>query len=142
MRRDPRLQGLSSEHHHGLALARRVSRACAQGRADATLASSVRQAFDRELEPHFRAEEELLLPPLAAAGARDLAERTLREHAALRAHLGAAEHGAPARLAEFAAGLEAHIRFEERELFPAAEEGLAAEALDRIRQRVPHPNRG
>ena len=142
MKRDPRLQGLSSEHHRGLVLARYVSRACAAGRADATLAGAVRQGFDRDLEPHFRAEEELLLPPLAAAGARDLVERTLREHATLRAHLGAAECGAPARLAEFAAGLEEHIRFEERELFPAAEERLAAEVLDGVRRRVPHPTRG
>ena len=77
MKRDPRLHGLSSEHHHGLVLARRV----AQARLEA---ASVRQRFDAELEPHFQLEEEALLPALEAAGAVALAARTRREHAELR----------------------------------------------------------
>jgi iron-sulfur cluster repair protein YtfE (RIC family) len=137
MKRDPRLQGLSSDHHHGLVLARRTSRACAGDGAGRELVRSVRRAFDAELEPHFRAEEEVLLPPLAGV-APDLVQRTLGEHAELRGHLAAAEAGHPRRLAEFAALLERHIRFEERVLFPAAEARLPGEALDRVARRVPY----
>jgi hypothetical protein len=39
----------------------------------------------------------------------------------------------------FGAALEAHIRFEERELFPAAETHLPAEVLEAIGARAPHP---
>jgi hypothetical protein len=131
MKRDPRLQGLSSDHHQGLVLARRI----AQGKLDAT---AVRQHFDAELEPHFRAEEELMLPALEAAGESELVARTWGDHAALRAHLAAAEGGEAGRLEAFAALLDEHIRFEERELFPAAEARVPASALDRIHERKPH----
>ena len=131
MKRDPRLQGLSSDHHQGLVLARRIT----QERIDA---AEVRQRFDAELAPHFRAEEELMLPALEAAGETDLARRTWGDHAAMREHLAAAERGESGRLAAFAALLEEHIRFEERELFPAAETRVPASVLDRIHERKPH----
>jgi hemerythrin-like domain-containing protein len=139
VKRDPRLHGLTSEHHAGLVLARRVRRACEEGRGDA---AAVRRRFDAELEPHFRVEEDLLLPALAEAGEHLLARRTLEDHAALRAHLAAAEAGDPARLGAFAALLEVHIRFEERELFPAAERALRAEQLERVQALAPHPRPG
>ena len=128
MKRNPRLQGLSSDHHQGLVLARRV----AQGHL---AVGAVRERFDAELEPHFEVEEEVLLPALEAAGEAVLAERTRRDHRALRGLLAGAERGEPGRLAEFAALLEQHIRFEERELFPAAEARLGEEQLDRVRAR-------
>jgi hemerythrin-like domain-containing protein len=134
MKRDPRLHGLTSDHHQGLVLARRIAR----GSVDAAAA---RQRFDAELEPHFLAEEELLLPALAAAGEPELVARTERDHAMMRAHLAAAERGEPKRLAAFAALLEEHIRFEERELFPAAESRLSESALERIGERRPHRKR-
>lgn len=137
MRRDPRLQGLSSDHHRGLLLARRVANAL----RGTGLAASIRASFEAELEPHFRAEEEVLLPALAAAGEEALAARTWREHAEMREHLAAAEAGDVSRLSAFAALLEQHIRFEERELFPTAEARLPDEALARIASRCPHPTR-
>jgi phytoene dehydrogenase-like protein len=131
MKRDPRLHGLTSDHHQGLVLARRIAR----GSVDVAAA---RQRFDTELEPHFLAEEELLLPALAAAGEPELVARTEQDHATMRAHLAAAERGEPERLAAFAALLEEHIRFEERELFPAAESRVSGSVLDRIEERRPH----
>jgi iron-sulfur cluster repair protein YtfE (RIC family) len=140
MRRDPRLHGLSSDHHQGLLLARRHGRACVEGWPAAEAAALLREAFAADLAPHFAAEEEVLLPALAAAGEGALAERALAEHAAMRDLLGRA--GGPdgvEPLRAFATALEAHIRFEERELFPAAERSLPIEALDRIGARTPHP---
>jgi hemerythrin-like domain-containing protein len=128
MKRDARLQGLSSEHHQGLVLARRA----ANGELDA---AAVRRRFDAELAPHFQVEEEALLPALEEVGEAALAARTRREHAELRGHLAAGERGETGRLAEFGALLERHIRFEERELFPAAEARLADDQLDLIGQR-------
>jgi hemerythrin-like domain-containing protein len=126
MKRDARLHDLSSEHHHGLVLARRI----AQGRLDV---AAVRQRFDAELTPHFRVEEEVLLPALEEAGEVALVDRTRREHAELRGMLAAAERGETGRLADFAAALEQHIRFEERELFPGAEARLTEEQLELLR---------
>jgi iron-sulfur cluster repair protein YtfE (RIC family) len=125
MKRDQRLHGLTSEHHHGLVLARRIL----QGRLDA---AAVRKRFDAELTPHFQIEEELLLPALDEVGAVALAARTRSDHAELRGLLAAAERGEPGRLAAFATLLERHIRFEERELFPAVETLLSEEQLGRV----------
>jgi len=137
MNRDARLHGLTSDHHHALVLARRVAREHAT--SGAALVRIVREAFERELAPHFAVEEEVLLPALAEAGASDLVDRTREEHAMLRGHLAAVVAGDVARLADFAALLERHVRFEENELFPAAER-LADEVLEAVAGRRPHPH--
>jgi hypothetical protein len=71
---------------------------------------------------HF-AEEEALVLPVLRAGAAPLAERMSREHREIEALAQAVEDAdAPAdALPAFADVLAAHIRFEEREAFPAAE---------------------
>ena len=137
MKRDIRLHGLSSDHHHALVLARRIREAAARGELGLALAAHARERYDAELAPHFAVEEEELLPALAAAGRQDLAERTRGEHEALRAHLRAAEAGELARLGQFAALLEAHVRFEEGELFPACEALAGDEVLGRVARRAP-----
>lgn len=131
MKRDPRLHGLSSEHHQGLVLARRL----AQGRLDA---GELRRRFDAELEPHFRVEEDVLLPALETSGEAALVARTRRDHAELRALVEKAGGGDAAALARFAALLNEHIRFEERELFPAAEARVPGAILDRVQALAPH----
>lgn len=129
MKRDPRLQRLSSDHHAALVLARALSRRAEEGTLDAALVADLRGRFDRELDPHFRVEEEVLLPPLRALGDAELVARIESDHATLRAHLLAAEQGDHGRLADFARLLVEHVRFEERTLFPRCEAAIPA-ALD------------
>jgi hemerythrin-like domain-containing protein len=87
--------------------------------------------FESELEPHFLVEEQVLLPALDCTNAASLAERTRSEHAQLRAYLS---DGAPSgpRLHSFGTLLRDHVRFEENELFPAAETLLDDAALDAV----------
>lgn len=134
MKRDLRLRGLSSDHHRALVLARTLRGASANG---AMLAA----AFAAELEPHFRIEDEELLSVLALgpdAESRALAARTAEDHAHLRAEAARAAAGEPVDLEAFALRLEAHVRFEERELFPFVEAQLPDAALDAVRRRAPH----
>lgn len=138
MKRDERLRGLSSEHHHALRLARRVADACRGEGADDELVQEVDLAWQQTLGPHFTTEEELLLPGLDGAGEGDIADRTRDDHARLRDHLRAAMAGELERLADFAELLHQHVRFEERVLFPACEETLAPEVLARVLERHPH----
>ncbi|TVQ85187.1 MAG: hemerythrin domain-containing protein [Chromatiaceae bacterium] len=130
MRRIPPLRRLSREHHTGLVLAKRA-RAAAAGPAPVQAAAwaELRARFDAELAPHFALEEQGLLAAMAAAGETALVARTLAEHAALR-ELIAAEQ--PAHLATFSDLLTAHIRFEEAELFAAAQRVLDAPTLARL----------
>jgi hemerythrin-like domain-containing protein len=137
MKRDIRLHGLTSDHHHALVLARRIIEAAARGDVNVGLVSEARRRCDEELSPHFAIEEEELLPALARAGREDLVDRTCAEHRALRAHLAAAEAGDAGRLLEFGNLLEAHVRFEERELFTACEALVEDDVLARVAQRAP-----
>lgn len=58
------------------------------------------------------------------------------DHAFLRALALDGPHDAQ-RLAAFGERLRAHVRFEERELFPFAEANLPASALRRVARAVP-----
>ena len=131
MKRLAGLRDLSDDHHAGLVLARR----CRQlARADdvAEFWSELRAAFSRQLAPHFRIEEEALLPALEAIGEATLALRIRDEHRALRA-LEASGAPSLADVQRFGALLEAHIRFEEREVFEPTQHRLPEGALEAIR---------
>lgn len=130
MKRHPGLQKFSREHHAALVLAKRAQR-LGGGAAEAAVrfAAEAAQACSTELEPHFSAEEDGLLPALAAAGETALVNRTLADHEALRALACRLAAGDVAGLRRFGELLAAHVRFEERELYPRAESTLPAEAL-------------
>lgn len=137
MKRDPRLHGLTLDHNHALMLCSLLKRAVADGSFDASRGAALGRLFDGEIDRHFVLEEQLLLPGLASAGASALVSQTEREHAALRALLARARQGDANAAAAFAQALRAHVRFEERELFPAAEEHLGAEQLAEVLRQAP-----
>jgi len=122
MKRSSGLRSLSSEHHTALALARRAALAIDTDNV-ANAWSDVVSYFETELETHFRQEETLLLPALAQAGETDLVQRTLAEHAQLRALVNGQTRDAET-LRLFTGLLQAHVRFEERELFAIAQARL------------------
>lgn len=117
MKRDERLVELSREHHTALKLARHLRVAHGSGEAVAAVGESVR-ALRAELEQHFD-EEELTLLPILRVCARELGERLMREHVELRALLERSDEADA--LTRLGALLEAHVRFEEREMFPCIE---------------------
>jgi|SRR5690606_22206529 len=139
MKRDARLQGLSSDHHQALVLAREIRLALEDGRADAALAARVVEMFDREIEPHFLIEDEVLLPALRDAGASEFVTRTEEDHAFLRASVAKMREQERAVLAAFAQRLFEHVRFEEAELFPRCEQVLPDDVLKEVARRAPHP---
>lgn len=139
MKRDPRLHGLSSDHHQALVLARTVRRRADAGMLDAELAADVDRRYREDLLPHFAVEEEVLLPALETLGAMDLVTRTLEDHRFLARCVREAREGAHGALAAFAERLAAHVRFEEQELFPACEARLPDAVLAEAARRAPHP---
>lgn len=142
MKRCPELQDLSREHHTALKLALHLKRAVADGNDAAIDAAcnQVREVFDSELLPHFREEEQCLLPALEAAGGSAVVARTLIEHRALQRLVRELEIPDPEVLLRFAELIGEHVRFEERELFPAAEELLGREKLARVLRRAERTN--
>lgn len=130
MKRAEALQPLSHDHYEGLQLAARLRKAL---RADDDLTGwpDAIAAFWRDhLAPHF-ADEEVTVLPVLEAGAPDLAAQMTREHAAI-GRLVREIDASPDALGAFADALAAHIRFEEREAFPAAERLADAATLAAI----------
>jgi len=126
MKRHPDLLQLSREHYAALKLARDARRAAGSGNANevAALAQRVVALFAAELDPHFRVEEQGILVLLAEAGEHDLAGRTLADHAELRRLARRLATPDAETLLGFAELLGAHVRFEEREVFEAAQARL------------------
>jgi hemerythrin-like domain-containing protein len=131
MKRNSHLQALSDDHHTALVLARRIGLAAKQDPERDALTRAwdeLRRRFARELEPHFRVEEERLFAQLESTGEDALIERARADHARLR-ELVRTEPD-PVVAAQFADLLHRHVRFEERELFPRAESLLPLPALE------------
>lgn len=139
MKRHPALVPLSDDHHRALVLARRLLRFEQDAEAVALeeLAREVRQTLAEDLEPHFRLEEQWLLPPLEARGGGGSAERIRCDHARLRSL--AREPWSLDTPREIGALLERHVRFEERVAFPEAEAILSPAELEAIRERSGAP---
>lgn len=126
MKRHPDLLQLSREHYGALKLARNTRRAAESGEPDAVaaLAQRVVEVFPVELDPHFCAEEQGILVLLAQTGRDGLVARTLADHAELRRLAKALATPDADTLLRFADLLGAHVRFEEREVFEAAQTSL------------------
>jgi hypothetical protein len=116
MKRQPFLQQLSREHHHALVLAKRALRWAAE--QDPSGWDIVRDSHRVDLTPHFRYEETQLLPKLGALHP-ELVARTLSDHQRLDELARAGSTFA--ELHELGEPLRAHVRLEERVVFPALE---------------------
>ena len=123
MKRSAALQPLSRDHHTALALAKACERAV-QSRDDGKVNKACQRAiqvFSGELEPHFQYEEQSLLPLLHSSDDKLLEQRTWADHQQMRALLDGLRQNNIGALDNFGKLLSAHVRFEERELFPVLE---------------------
>jgi hypothetical protein len=135
-KRTRELRPLSSEHEQALLIAFQLRHGLS-GHGDSAgapkdlpgLVALARRYDETVLSAHTRAEEELLVGHVPEADLR----RLKSEHEELRRLVEQARSGRPpegrAALVRFADLLERHVRWEERELFPALEQALTAEAL-------------
>lgn len=128
MKRDPALVPLSHDHHQALFVAQTLRRATPETAADARAAFL--RFWEREGRTHFREEEEILLPAFAGYGdpAHPLVARALCEHVAIRQRAATVSDSVD-ELVALGSALAAHVRLEERELFPLIERTLPPAAL-------------
>ena len=130
MKRSPELAALSRDHHQALEAALRLRRA-----TDETLEPAVGhflEFWSRQGEQHFAIEERLVLPALPDDDAEwaEATRRVREEHREIRAGAASLADAASVPAAR-AIGelLTAHVRFEERTLFPLVEQRLSQGAL-------------
>ena len=144
MRRSRQLKPLSSEHHQALLVAFQLKKGLA-GHAESAgapkdlpgLLALARRFEEQVFRPHVRAEEDVLGQYLAAADMR----RLEAEHAELvqlleSARVRPAAPSCAPRCTAFADLLERHVRWEERELFPYAEDHVDEATLADHRRRA------
>jgi len=140
MKRHEALERLSRDHHQALFQAMRLKRAGDENASD-VLGDFLDYWFAVGYL-HFRAEEEVLLPAYSAYGdaSREEVVRVLVDHIEIRrqAHeLGArTEDPDPEQLRALGERLDAHVRHEERVLFPLIEEALPDDELVRVARGV------
>lgn len=136
MKRDVRLRPLSRDHHHALVLGRFIAAICARNGMDAEAVALVRERFTSELIPHF-AIEERMLRTLEGRGVDHLVRRTRDEHAQMLHLLDqASADGETQCMCELGVLLTEHVRFEERELYPACEHYLSDDDLELVASAV------
>jgi len=139
VRRSRQLKPLSSEHHQALLVAFQLKKGLA-GHAESAgapkdlpgLLALARRFEEQVFRTHARTEEDVLGRYLPEGELRRLAA----EHAELARLVETAKSARPAELraalSGFADLLERHVRWEERELFPYAEEHVDEDTLARI----------
>src|SRR2546422_137795 len=142
MKRHPALIPLSRDHHAGLVQAVRLRRAAADGDASARLAVAREfvEFFRNEERVHLRDEEEELFPLLLRyvqsqpALLREARVQHMQLEGFARELDIAVVAGSVDRETLHAAGglLDAHIRLEERQLFPLIERLVPDEELRRL----------
>ena len=134
MKRSPALASLSRDHHQALVVAQQLRRATEATAAEARAAFLDYWTGHGHL--HFRLEEELLFPAHAGHGdSHDpVVLRALGDHAAIRHRAGVltAQFADPDALEQLGTALAAHVRLEEREVFPLIERVLPERELDAL----------
>ena len=123
MKRSTTLTPLSREHHQALVFCKRLKE-IVNLPADSQLQRWLvfKPVLAEALLPHFEEEERYFLQELGVAANNELLKRMLQEHQFIRDTINSDELD---ELSELAALLMAHVRFEERELFPWLEETYA-----------------
>ncbi|MCB0719713.1 MAG: hemerythrin domain-containing protein [Bacteroidetes bacterium] len=123
MKRSHYLEILSHDHFEGLLVAKRLSTGLGRSVDRATLAGYTKFVWNTKLAPHFRLEEVHLVPLVRAARIPELVDRVLSEHEQIRDLVAQAADARSSTqcFADLSELLKEHIRFEERDVFPALE---------------------
>ena len=144
-RRHESLIPLSREHHYGLLVCLRIQRGLTTHKTDLDWlrerAGKVIHFFQSDLKTHFEVEEEIVFPAMSGVEeARATIGELLGEHRNLATLVGQLQQAAGSELArllrEFANLLEAHIRKEERVLFPYYERNVLPKQAAQVKNRV------
>lgn len=139
MKRSEQLYPLSWQHHNGL-LAVLLLKKGIQKKADTkVMIQFIQQIRKDELDEHFEAEEKSLnLFSDKYCQLKEFYQKMIDEHAAIRQCYRELEAPSYASIERFYQLLDQHIRFEEREYFPAIETTLSAEELTVITKDLSH----
>lgn len=130
IKRSNELVPLSRDHHSGLLLCWKIRTGIKKGIEEQRIAGYVLFYYRSHLTEHFRQEEEYIFPLVGEQNIRT--QRAIAEHRQIEALIHKLENSETIGyngLEELANRLDAHIRYEERELFSYIEEEAETKQL-------------
>jgi iron-sulfur cluster repair protein YtfE (RIC family) len=137
IKRGKELVALSRDHHEGLLLSWKIRTGLKLETEPARIINYVLYSFDHHLRDHFAQEEAIVFPLLSETDERRT--RAFAEHQhiyQMTEQMAANTDAATVVLPAFADFLEAHIRFEERDLFPYIEQQADRDALSKAGRMI------
>ena len=138
IKRHQAIVSFSKDHHFGLLLAWKIRQGLEKGVNAERISKYVVYFFKKDLEKHFKDEEQLLFCKLPVDDA--LRKRAEEEHQSIYNLVNAIDENKNDTnlLKQLANELEKHIRFEERELFNHLQNNITTEDLELIEKRFPN----
>jgi hemerythrin-like domain-containing protein len=134
VRRHTALQGWSREHHDTLMFCLKIRQGLARHVEPARISAYLIWTWENSIQTHFRSEEEELFPLIGTN--HPMVRRALKEHEKIEMLFLKTPHD-DETIQLLERSLEAHIRFEERELFELMQEDLSQEVLNAVQHRRP-----
>lgn len=131
LKRAVELQPFSREHHHGLLLCWKIGKGLRNGVENERIKKYVDHFYEHSLLQHFEDEEKYVFPILGSEN--ELVQQALTEHRRLL-RLFTEITDVRKSLSKIEEELNAHIRFEERILFPEVQKVASEEQLQAIEQ--------
>jgi hemerythrin-like domain-containing protein len=132
IKRSEQLAPLSRDHHDGLLFAWKIKQGLKNGTDPEAMMAYVHWFWSNHLQLHFSQEEHLLLAHLSDSD--ELAQQLMSEHQDIKQVISG--EASAFLLADLADKITAHIRFEERQLFPYIEQTITTDALNSIHKKL------
>jgi iron-sulfur cluster repair protein YtfE (RIC family) len=136
LKRNDNLLKLSRDHHAGLLFCWKIRQGVKYHIETDRMIKYVKYFWNHHLATHFREEEEFLFPPLKDAEVH----KALDQHQKIKTFFDKVEvlgmESEDHVLLELADTVDAHIRYEERVLFPHLQEQLTDEQLEMIGEQI------
>lgn len=134
IKRDPSIQPLSRDHHHGLLLCWKIRTGFSKGVSAERMKSYTDWFYENHIMKHFEIEEKYVFPVLG--NYNELVKQAIEEHKLLES-LFTEKTDVANSLRQISIELEKHIRFEERVLFNEIQLAATVEQLDIIKKNHP-----
>ena len=131
VKRNEHIKKLSREHHFSLLFCWKIRQGLKRGVDVERIRKYVQYFWQHHLQPHFRQEEKVLFAPIKD----NQVQRAIRDHKYIQLliqGLDDSENNDRTHLAKIADMVDAHVRYEERVLFPHLERKLNKEQLETI----------
>jgi len=137
LKRHPALVPLSKDHHFGLLLCWKIRTGIKREIAPERIANYVKYFYADHLTVHFEEEETYIFTLLDEKDEkRKKAEKQHRKISRLVDKLSSEPENLTITLGQIEEEVEAHIRFEERDLFPYIQNTQDEAGLERLKEKI------